>query len=92
MNIDDLIEKIRCGDETELRLGQKLYFLQPQYESQQERQSFEDSAYAYTVIYDCEDYENPTKIFIGTTEEIINYAFENKYTLKENSEKFEVLM
>ena len=82
--INDLIYSMQIGEELEFYLCGNRYFLQPQYETANAIWSKEIPPYPFTVLFDSNDYENPKKIFVGTAEEIVNYVFDGKYTIKNN--------
>lgn len=88
MNTNDLMFYMQCGEEIEIHIDGKSYFLQPDYKRFNKNWNIDNPSYPFTVIYDSSDYDNPKKIFVGTTEDVINYEFENKYTLRDNFDKF----
>ena len=92
MTAKDYIYSMQIGEEIEISVDGHLYFLQPQYETANEIWSKEIPPYPFTVLFDSNDYENPKEIFIGTAEEIVNYVFDSKYTIKDNPEKFKRLL
>ena len=87
MNINDLLFYMKCGEEIEVYIDGKSYFLQPNYEIVK-KDCDNNPAYPFTIIYDSCDYERPKKIFEGSAEDIIDYVFENKYTFRNNMDKF----
>ena len=91
MNINDLIFSMQCGEEIEFYINGNCYFLQPDYERKQKNPDSEKPPYPFTVLFDAKNYENPTILLIGTAENIVNYVFEGKYTLKEHFNQFEIL-
>ena len=81
MNLEELEFSLRCGEELEIRIGNKTYFLQPDYTSS----SNNKWGYDRIAIFDStDDYENPKQVFIGTIEEVLDYPFASKYTFREN--------
>ena len=88
MSISDLIFSMQIGEEIELYICGKCYFLQPNYKSFNKDWDSNNPAYPLTVIYDSQDYENPKKIFEGHAECVVDYEFESKYTLRHDLEKF----
>ena len=90
MNVNDLIFSMKCGEEIEIEICGKLYFLQPDYENCNESWLGDIPPYPYTVIFDCADCENPKRIFVGSAEEVVSYQFENKYTIKSDFEKIKI--
>lgn len=88
MNINGLMHAMQCGEEIEINLNGKCYFLQPDYKRFNENWCIDGIPYPFTVIYDSSDYENPKEIFVGTTEEVMDYKFESKHTLRKNINEF----
>ena len=75
MSIENLIFCLHIGEEMDVRVDGKDYFLQPDYKALDKEQHF----YPYTRIYD-----EKGIVFIGTTEEVMNYKFNNKYSFNEH--------
>ena len=85
--IEYLVLAMYIGEEIEVYIEDSVYFLQPDYE----RKSEEWPAWRYTVVYDCTDFDNAEKIFVGSPEEVIEYVFNGKYTLKKDYNKFKLV-
>lgn len=84
MKIIDLIEMLKSGEEFEVRIDEKNFFLQPKYDSW-----IEESGYSHTAIFDLNNSDKATEIFVGSTDEVLKYCFVGKYTLKNDLNKFE---
>ena len=91
MNISDLVFSMQCGEEIEFHICGKCYFLQPNYKKFNKNWDSSNPPYPVTIIYDSQDYENPKKIFEGPAKCVIDYVFENKYTLRDNLEEFKFI-
>lgn len=87
MNVKDLIFSMHIGEEIEIFIDGKGYFLQPDYDSSDENRAAHGISYPYTLLFDSESNE---MLFRGTAEEIIEYVFAEKYTLKKDFEKFKL--
>lgn len=82
---------MHCGEEIELELNGKIYFLQPDYSRVNHTPDEQHTPYNYTTIFDCYNYENPEPVFVGTTDEVLEYVFDQKYTLKNDLYKFKTI-
>ena len=91
MTVTDLVLAMQYGEEIEFYLNGNCYFLQPDYERAQNDQGSQKPPYPFTVLFDAKNYDNPTILIVGTTENIISYVFEGKYTLKDNFNEFKIL-
>ena len=91
MHVDDLIFSMQCGEEIEFYINGNCYFLQPDYQSANHDGDSKKTIYPFTRLYDAENYDDPKMIFYGTAENIVNYVFEGKYTLKDHFNQFEFL-
>lgn len=72
MNLNDFLEDLESHREIEFHLYEKHYFLQPDW----------DNCKTFTIynLYECSS--NITqKLFSGTIDELINYKFDNNFSL-----------
>lgn len=75
---------LQRGEEFEIYIDGQSFFCQPKYDS-----LLEDGGYSHTVIFDSNDQDNATEIFVGSTDEVLKYCFVGKYTFKDNLHQFE---
>ena len=88
-HIEYLKNRMQTGEEFEAYVSGKCYFLQPDYDRINKKPDKDHPAYPFTVVYDANDYENAEVIFVGTTDEVINYRFDDMYSMKNDIDKFE---
>ena len=85
MSLEELIFCLRCGEELDVSVCNQSYFIQPKYGAIDEK----DGNYLFFKIFRYEDDEKDCQlIFSGSIEEIVSYRFDNKFTFKENIDKF----
>ena len=82
---------MQIGEEIEIEIDGKSYFLQPDYERTNEKLDANNPPYPFTVVFDSENYEEPKKIFVGTCDEVLNFSFNGKYTLRYHFNKFKFI-
>lgn len=84
MNLNKVKDAMHCGEEFEICIEGQNYFLQPDYNCEDE-----DFGYSHTVVYYLNNDSRSKKIFSGTIDEVVNYKFLEKYSLKDDLSKFE---
>lgn len=90
MELTDFVFALQCGEEIEICLENKLYFLQPEYETLNRNYDKNTPPYPNTIIFDVT--ESDTKeIFRGCTEDVLDYKFNGTHTLRSNLTDFRIL-
>lgn len=79
---------MQCGREIEFSFNKKDYFIAPDYERYYESWNDTIPPYPNSVLYYCERTDKLKVIISGTTEEVICYKFDGKYSLKDNFDLF----
>ncbi len=80
MIIDEIKIYMSQGREIEFSVNKKVYFMQPDYNGGE----YAENSDVLYIIYDCEN----KAIFMGKFAEVVNYKFENIFTLENDSDKF----
>ncbi len=91
MEISDFIFCLQCGEEIEISLEGKSYFLQPEYKALNKNYGKNTPPYPNTVIFDATESDNPKEIFRGCTEDVLDYKFNGTHTLRNNLTDFRIL-
>ena len=85
MSLEELIFCLQCGEEIEFSIGDYNYFAQPQYGVTDEK---EGKYILFKIFRYKENEQDCLLIFSGTIEELVDFQFDDNFTLKENIEKF----
>ena len=85
MRLEELIFCLQCGEEIEVSVGDKKFFIQPQYGIVDEK---ENEYLLFKVFFYEDDEQNCQLIFSGDIEKLVSFQFDNDCTFKDNIEKF----
>ena len=89
MTLNDFIYCMQIGEELELHIDGRMYFLQPNYGEQKKNIAW--TQYDNFFLYDITQNYEGEKVCCGCLCDIIDYIFNGKYTLKNDFEKFKIL-
>lgn len=81
---------MQCGREIELSFNGVDYYITPNYEWCNENWNDTEPPYPNSVLYSCEKNGKLKLIFDGSTEEVICFKFDDRYTLKDYFDLFSI--
>ena len=91
MKLKELVFYIHCGAELEITICGEMFFLQPDYDTANKKWDGNNPPYPNIVLYEVKDYNHPKEIFRGKVEDVIDYKFCEKYTLRKHLDKFAII-